>query len=298
MNSLRWECLEPNVESILARQSAPIQKLAHGEIPAIVIRQAFPARECAALVDFLTERQLMFSGNDARIEDKAIPANRVDRFTMQGLNPQTSRRKRIDIGTSLGNLGDDKEAFLADSAKTHTLFDELFANRPNPIAAIYENLQKLSPGKRVQVAEEPDGRQYGPAIFRVHYGGYTYGPHFDSVRNRECRTEYAVYKYETQLAGVLCIQNTTLNGQTAQGILHRQFWTPEVDQPLKSGKFYDYAAEHDVEHVQVNLEPGDLYFFNTGMIHEVPGVPGELPRIVLATFIGYSDDCDDIMVWS
>jgi hypothetical protein len=50
--------------------------------------------------------------------------------------------------------------------------------------------------------------------------------------------------------------------------------------------------------VRVELEPGDLYFFNTGMIHEVPGVDGELPRVVLATFIGYSADEPDVMVWS
>jgi hypothetical protein len=53
-----------------------------------------------------------------------------------------------------------------------------------------------------------------------------------------------------------------------------------------------------VPNVTVNLEPGDLYFFNTQLIHEVPGVPGELPRIVLATFIGYSPDDDEVFVWS
>ena len=43
---------------------------------------------------------------------------------------------------------------------------------------------------------------------------------------------------------------------------------------------------------------GDLYFFNTRLIHEVPGLPGELPRVVLATFIGYSQDRDEVFVWS
>jgi hypothetical protein len=48
----------------------------------------------------------------------------------------------------------------------------------------------------------------------------------------------------------------------------------------------------------VILDPGDLYFFNTGCIHEVPGVAGEDARIVLATFIGYSSDRNEIFVWS
>jgi len=50
--------------------------------------------------------------------------------------------------------------------------------------------------------------------------------------------------------------------------------------------------------VEVVLQPGDLYFFNTRSIHEVPGVAGELPRVVLATFIGYSPDRAEIFVWS
>ena len=59
-----------------------------------------------------------------------------------------------------------------------------------------------------------------------------------------------------------------------------------------------YAAEHRITQYRVDLEPGDLYFFNTRLIHEVPGVDGVEPRIVLATFIGYSPDLDEIFVWS
>ena len=48
----------------------------------------------------------------------------------------------------------------------------------------------------------------------------------------------------------------------------------------------------------VDLEQGDLYFFNTRLIHEVPAVEGDLPRIVLATFIDYSPDDPEVYVWS
>lgn len=298
MATTTWKSLEPDVASILAECPDPIASLSVGEIPAIAVRQAFPAAECADLVRFLIGRELMYEDGDPRIEERAIPVDRADRYTRQGLNPKSTPRRRIDIGTSLGNLGDDKETFLQHSAETHALFAELFADRPNPVAVIYDVLQQLAAGKRVVNAHEPDGRPYGPAIFRVHYGGYTYGPHFDSVRNREQRTNYAVYKYATQLAGVLCVQNATLDGVSAQGIIHRQFWTPDVDPHIKGSTFHEFAAEHAVEYAQIDLEPGDLYFFNTGMIHEVPGVPGPHPRIVLATFLGYSPDEEEIMVWS
>jgi hypothetical protein len=44
---------------------------------------------------------------------------------------------------------------------------------------------------------------------------------------------------------------------------------------------------------------GDFYLFNAGLLHEVPIVPEEGdPRIVLATFIGYSEHDPEIYVWS
>ena len=298
MQTATWPVLEPDLSSILAAEPEPLGKLAEAEVAAIVIRQAFSRDECHSLVEFLIDEGQMFGSGDPRIEGKAIPVERVDRWTKQGLNPFRSKRRRIDIGSSLGNLGDDKEHFLRHSADTHRLFSRLFANRENPVDAIYRHLRSLAPAKRVVTAYEPDGREYGPAIFRVHYGGYTYGPHFDSVRNRESRSAYAVHKYHHQFAGVLCIQNATRDGQSAQAILHRQLWNPTLDPLLRDGGFHDYASRNGIENVRIELEPGDLYFFNTGVIHEVPGVEGDLPRIVLATFVGYSPGEDEIMVWS
>lgn len=293
-----WPILQSDLETILEQEPNPIGALARGDVGAILIRQAFPAAECQSLVRFLIDEGLMYDTGDQRIDDRAIAADRVDRWTQHGLNPANSQRRRIDIGTSLGNYGDDQEDFLRRSAETHRLFKRLFDKRPNPVKLIYETLAALSPGKNVHTAREPDGREYGPAIFRIHYGGYTYGPHFDSVRLRESRAQYAVHRFQHQFAGVLCVQNATRNGATAQSIIHRQLWQPELDSLMKNGGFHPYAAQNSIDNIRVELEPGDLYFFNTGMIHEVPGVDGTLPRIVLATFIGYSPDDDEVMVWS
>ena len=295
MSAQNWTPLEIDSTTEVAN---PIHDLATGNCPAVVFRQAFPAQDCQSLVQLLLDEELMFASTDTLVSSNAISARVNDKWSSLNLNPAGSTRRRIDIGTSLGNIGGDQERFLTESAKTHQLFERLFTNRPNPINTIYDRLQDIAPGKRVVTAHEPDGRKYSPAILRVHYGGYTYGPHFDSVKNREKRTDFAVYKYPTQLAGVLCVQNTTLNGLSAQGILHRQFWNEDVDPWMTKGQFYEYAAQNNVQSVQIDLEPGDLYFFNTGLIHEVPGVPGDLPRIVLATFIGYGETEEEVMVWS
>lgn len=293
-----WPILEPDVAAIRRRDPHPVGSLARGDVAAIVLRQAFPRNECEQLIARLIERGLMFATGDARVAEKALRNDVVGKYLGRGVNPDDSPRKRIDIGASLGNLGHEPERFFEESAKAHEIFGSLFADHPDPIDAIYDSLRSLCPDKNVLTAREPDGREYGPAILRIHYGGFTYGPHFDSVRNREQRTDYAVYRFERQLAGVLCLQNSTRDGVSAQGIVHRQFWNEEIDAVLKAGRFHDYAAEHAVPSVRIELEPGDLYFFNTGMIHEVPGVAGDDPRVVLATFIGYSGGDDEVMVWS
>ncbi len=301
-----WIPVEPDLNAAFARFEFPLDELAAATIPAIVLRNVFPESACRALVDRLVAEELLYDPGKP-VPEKFLDAAIPEGYYREGRNSdptfaweakKASGRTRIDIGTSLGYRGSDKEAFLAHSAETHELFDRLFANGDNPIRFLYDNLEKLSRDKRVVTAYEPNGRRYGPAIIRAHYGGYTYKPHFDSVRLREKRDDYAAHGFEHQFAGVLVLQNTQLDDRTAQCVLHRCLWQPEIDPHITGGTFHDFARNNGIENVEVVLNPGDLYFFNTRCIHEVPGVAGQLPRIVLATFIGYSKDRDEIFVWS
>ena len=301
-----WIPIEPNIEVATSQFEFPLDELAAGSIPAVVFRNAWSAENCRNLITRLIEEEHLYDPTQAippKFQKQSIPEgyfregqSSVPSFAWQ--EQKITGKNRIDIGSSLGYRGSDQEAFLAHSEETHQLFDGLFADHPNPIQLLYESLEAYSVNKKVVTAYEPDGRKYGPAIIRAHYGGYTYRPHFDSVRLREKRENYAVHRFEHQFAGVLVLQNSTAHGRTAQTVLHRCLWEPEVDPYLKAGTFDDYAAENDIANVEVCLEPGDLYFFNTRCIHEVPGVAGDQPRIVLATFIGFSADCDEIFVWS
>ena len=212
------------------------------------------------------------------------------------LSPGRSRKSPAKTGSTSGQVSDIAGPIRAGSSLT-LKNRTLFSDHANPIELLYNSLEAYSVNKKVVTAHEPDGRKYGSAIIRAHYGGYTYKPHFDSVRLREKRENYAVHQFEHQFAGVLVLQNSTANGRTAQSIMHQCLWGPEVEPHLKAGTFHEYATGNDVASVEVCLEPGDLYFFNTRGIHEVPGVAGDLPRIVLATFIGFSSDRDEIFVW-
>ena len=272
-----WEPLGPDLEAILAAEEDPLRALSEARIPAIICRQAYEPTQCQGLIQHFIEKGLM--------RDPAEEAT-------------VGAPLRIDIGTSLGNKGSDKEAFLHHAAGMHTLFESLFDGYDHPVELMYNVLASLAGEKQVRVAQEPDGRRYGPAIFRIHYGGHTYRPHIDHVTLREKRFDYAVARFEHQFAGVLCFQNAVFEGASTQAILHRCLWTPDVEDAIASDTFPEYAQENEIDHYRVDLEQGDLYLFNTRLIHEVPPVEGEGPRIVLASFIGYSPDDAEIYVWS
>ena len=272
-----WRPVETGgVEEALTDGRDPLRRLVEAEIPAIILRGAYPASACAGLVRRFIERGLMRDPGKPAPPDAPV---------------------RIDIGTSLGNLGHDQPAFFAHARETHELFTTLFDGFPDPVDRLYGVLRRLAGNKQVITAREPDGRLYGPAIFRIHYDSQFYPPHIDHVVLREKRFNYAVSRYPVQLAGVLCLQNAASTA-TTQAILHQCPWSEEVQPHLAADTYPEYARRHGLGHGRVELEPGDLYFFNTGLVHEVPAVVGDSPRIVLAVFIGYGAGEREIFVWS
>ena len=303
-----WKPAGLDLAAVLKSHPRPLDDLASGVIPAVVLRNQYPADACRRLLERLIERGLLHDPGEAmpaKFVEQSIPEG----FYREGVSAEASRawaesapgpegKHRVDIGTSLGYRGSDREQFFAHAAETRRLFRDLFDGLPHPVDLIYARLGELSRTGRAVTAYEPDGRRYGPAIIRAHYGAYTYKPHFDSVRLREKRENYAVYRFEHQFAGVLVLSNAEGDGRSAQCVLHRYFWQPEVSSHLEEGTFHEFAEARGIESHRVELNPGDLYFFNTRSIHEVPGVDGESPRVVLATFIGYSADEEEIFVWS
>jgi len=277
MTSSSWLPIEPDLPTVLAHYPDPLLALSKADMPAVILRGAYNANHGEQLIDRFLAQGLMRDPHNTESEDK---------------------RTRIDIGTSLGNMGHDKGAFLEHAVTTHHLFEHLFDGFDNPVNTIYDALKVLAVGKTVKVAHEPDGQQYGPAIFRIHYTHHSYKPHIDHVTLREKRFNYAVSRFEHQFAGVLILKNATYGGQSPQGILHQCLWTPDIEPYIAANTFHQYAAENRIGRCQVNLEAGDLYFFNTRCIHEVPAVQGTDPRIVLAVFIGYSADDPEVFVWS
>ena len=219
-----WTPFEANLTDTLQKYPQPLMALAAGEMPAILLRQAYNPNHCAGLIERFYERSLMYDPH--KVGD--------------------GKPHRVDIGTSLGRHNSDREEFFAHSAGTHELFNTLFDGYDDPVKTMYDNLSQLAPGKKVMTAREPDGSLYGPAIFRIYHDGLGHGPHYDSVAKRSKLFTYAVSRFQHQFAGVLCFQNSNDAGESGEPFLYNCTWSDAVQEARENGAFREYVAEHDI----------------------------------------------------
>jgi len=269
-----WQPLEADADTIRRTYDQPLLALAQNQRPAFVLRGAHPPGDCNRLIE--------------RFSDNGY----FDRDTV-GKESQLSGGHYLDLGTSLGRMGKDLAEFFAHADRTHALFRRLFEGLADPVQTIYENLAKLAGSKHVKTAYE-EGGTYGPAIFRIYQGQEGHRAHFDSVR-RHGKSNYAVGRFEHQFAGILCVQKGAVGGEP---ILYRAKAEGEVEEVLSAGNFAAYAKQEAIEGVQIELDVGDLYFFHTENVHEVPQVARDHTRVVLAVFIGMSEEDGEIFLWS
>ena len=273
----KWQPLEADAETIAGRYDQPLMALVEGKVPALVIRGAYPPADCVELMTRFRERGY---------------------FTQDtvGRESQLSGGPYLDLGTSLGRVGANPDEFFAHAKRTHALFAQLFDGLADPVETVYRNFTLLAAGKLVKTATEADGRRYGPAIFRIYHAQEGHKPHFDSVRRRGSgREKYAVARFSHQFAGILCVQKGTVGGEAR---IYRARGEGEAEEAVQKQAFEAYANARNLPRAQVELDPGDLYFFYTENIHEVPQVVREQTRVVLAAFMGMSPDDDEIFVWS
>ena len=240
--------------------------------------------------------------SSAKLSIRITAAGLVERLYERGLayepHQDEDSKRPVYVGPAFVRYNADPEKFFGYAADTHELFKTLFNGYDDPVKTFYKMLSCLAPDKRVMTAREPDGRLYGPAVFRVYYADIGHGPHFDSVAKRQKLFNYEVSRFQHQLAGVMCFQNSEQEGESGEPFLYNCSWTPAVQEYITEGTFSQYVVEQGIPRMQIQLEPGDLYFFFSENIHEVPPVIGEKPRIVLAAFFGMSPDDEEIFVWS
>ena len=208
--SQTWTPFEAPIPEILAQHPEPLLALARGEVPAFVLRQHYNPAHCRALMRRFYERSLLYDPHEVG----------------------DGQARRVDIGTSFGHHHRERDQFHAHSAATLALFETLFDGYDDPVRTMYDALGQLAPGKEVKTAREPDGRLYGPAIFRAYHRETGHGPHYDSVAKRTQAFEYQISRFKYQFAGVLCLQNSTKEGGTGEPYLYNCPFRPALAEHL------------------------------------------------------------------
>eukprot|EP01052_Picozoa_sp_SAG31_P033953 SAG31_NODE_3902_length_3768_cov_5.032979_2_plen_207_part_00 len=173
---------------------------------------------------------------------------------------------------------------------------------------MYSALADLSGGrKKVLTARERGGeagsgrvcpelrpgqeRLYGPAIFRSHLPDFGYAPHIDSVRHRERRVDYEVFRFAAQLGGILLLQDPVREPLVGEGktpgytppskeyhdtiMYNAPVSDPRVAEvlamatngvaagQLDTSIFRQWAKREHIESYEVDLQVGDMYFFKS-----------------------------------
>ena len=97
-----WDFLEPDVESILQQCALPLEELARGTTPAIVLRQAFSPAACQQLIDRLIVEELLFDPAKpvpTKFREQAIPEG----YYREGRNsePTSAWQAKTESGRSI-----------------------------------------------------------------------------------------------------------------------------------------------------------------------------------------------------
>ena len=89
---------------------------------------------------------------------------------------------------------------------------------------------------------------------------------------------FDISRFRHQFAGLICIQNATDDDRCPHAAIDQCVWSPEVQEHLSNGTYFQYMTENRIPRCQIEVNPGDFYLFNSGCIHQVVPVEGKTPR--------------------
>eukprot|EP01052_Picozoa_sp_SAG31_P013125 SAG31_NODE_784_length_12112_cov_10.538666_1_plen_378_part_10 len=314
-----------------------LARVAKHDVPAIVIRDALSKDACSAALHQVAKRQAFSSdfleavtlppGAEVSPADERPGA--VQTFPGDGrigsAGDGSWEGRLWYIGTSFGRLANkDREEFFAQSATTNHFFADAWqlqkggaddgADDADPLTTMMQVLSALSGGrKRAAAAVECHRAEgapaaYGAAILRCYKPmAQCHKPHFDSVRQVSMNeagglADWEVGRFDTQLAAVLLLNEPDAAAKTSDATLFRCEGSSTEAAELRALQSAvarsEGAAERAIDVAQVALSVGDMYVFKADALHEVPGFGGSQARVVLASFVAYSETRPELMCWA
>jgi hypothetical protein len=197
------------------------------------------------------------------------------------------------FGTYLAPHLGAPERYFAASGSGDTLFPDPEAD---PRARVRERLRAFLGLNSLDVAAEPDGRRYAPAIVRLHRDGVGNPLHNDNVMRDAAATSLSLSRLRHQFSCITCLQECDGGGE----LLHyRRRWTPS-DEAFKvpQGLGYTGDAVAGAELFRFRPETGDVYLIDPTNYHAIEPVRGR-DRLTMGFFFGFFDDVlDEGVCWS
>lgn len=188
----------------------------------------------------------------------------------------------------------DPSSYFAAAAETDRLF-------PDPAldlrADVRETLRMAFGLRTLDVAREPDGRRYAPAVVRLHADGVANPLHNDLIMRDAIGSGLVLAGLSCQFSCVVCVQECSEGGRLHH---YRKPWDPKDERFKVPGNLgYDEAVLSGADHLVFRPEIGDVYVMNPTLYHSIDRVSG-IERRTMGFFFGFleSGSLRDALAWS
>lgn len=242
-----------------------LNSLVSGKVPAIILKDFYDEKYCRSLT------------------------NKIQEISFESFQ----NGKLHHIGPFLMSYATKKEQYFAHAKKSKFYFDSIFSELENPSTRIFDTLKIIFPKAKVSLAQE-FGNDFSPFIIRIHEKGDFVPIHKDQVRYEG--QEYSVARIVTQLSCVLHIQESEAGGDL---VIYQKNWKKQDEKFRRIDFGYSPNVVSLQKHCKISdIKNGDLVLINPLQYHEVTEIQGDIPRITLGMFLGFSENNHEIISWA
>ena len=246
-------------------QNIDFDSLISGKVPAVILKNFYDNGYCSSIVKKITEQHSKIS--------------------------QTGNLEHL--GPFLMSYTTKKDEYFNQVEKFQNSLKMIFSGHDIPSERICKTLQKIFPTAEIALAKDSE-RNFSPFVIRIHKKGHSIPIHKDHVGYEG--KEYSVSKMKHQLSCVLHLQESEIGGEL---IIYNKNWKKN-DERFRNIDF-GYSKDVVLDEASCRLskvESGDLVIINPIHYHEVTTIKGNVPRITLGMFLGFSESKNKIVSWA
>lgn len=196
------------------------------------------------------------------------------------------------IGPYLAKHLADPDVYFTEAARINALTAATSFTVADEVRAGLTEVFELD---RIDLATEPDGRQYVGTCVRIHPNGVANPMHNDMIIRDAAGLDLVVARLKHQLSVVICLQECQSGGESK---IYAKRWRAEDERfKIKGGLGYDYGVVEDVPAHEFKPQSDDVYIINPTNYHEILRVGGD-DRLTVGFFLGFADDnLDSAIAW-